>query len=213
MNGHSRMSPLTALFLGISAVLLTIIAAGAALGLYGLRIVDGKADLVFGLADQTVGGIPEIIQSVTEGLPELVESLPPVLADAVNDRRAPDYASHLEVTADLRPTGPGGRMSPVVTITNRGDELVTLLCVRVAALDAHGSPRREWTEVVATPLAIDRCWRGPLMPQSTRHVVLCDWRGLSPEQGVSLRTVYEISELRVWNGPADEDSLTQTDVD
>ena len=76
MNGHSRMSPLTALFLGISAVLLTSIAAAAAVGLYGLRIVDGKADRVFGLADQTVGGIPEIIESVTEGLPELVESLP-----------------------------------------------------------------------------------------------------------------------------------------
>jgi hypothetical protein len=206
------MSPLTALFLGISAVLLTCIAAAAGVTLYGMRIVDCKADQVFGLADQTVEGIPDIIESVTEGMPELFKSLPPVFADAMHDRRAPEYAGHLAVTADLRPTGRQGRWSPVVTITNQGEELVSLLCIRVAALDANGSPRGEWTEVVATPLAIDHHWRGPLMPQATRHVVLRDWRGIDSEQAAGLRAVYEISELRVWNGQAQgADAPAETD--
>ena len=101
---------------------------------------------------------------------------------------------------------------PVVSIANQGDKLVTLLCLRAAALDQDGTPRHEWTEVVATPLAIDNSWRGPLMPGATRHVVMCDWRGIRPEAGSGLRAVCEISELRVWSGQA-ETKLAQADSD
>ena len=204
MGNQSRMSPLTALFLGISAVLVTCIAAATGVALFGLSIVDHKADQVFGVADLTVEGIPKIIDSLTEGMPDLLKSLPPVIADAVHDVRAPEYAANLEIIADLRPAGHDGRLRPVLTITNQGDKLVTLLCVRAAALDESGTPWYEWTEVVATPLAFDNCWRGPLMPGSTRHVVMSGYRSIRREGASNLRTVCEISDVRVWNSPGTE---------
>jgi len=72
--------------------------------------------------------------------------------------------------------------------------------VRVAALDVDGVARREWTEVVATPLAIDDDWRGPLLPGSKRHVVLSSWRGVSAASATAIRGDVEISDVRVWRG-------------
>ncbi|MCP4250582.1 MAG: hypothetical protein GY778_26365 [bacterium] len=203
MQPKSRMSPFTAGALGFSAIVVSCIGAAAAVALYGLNIANHKVDQVLGLADHTVGGIPSIIESVTEGIPEILDSLPAVFSDAIHDRRAPDYVGNLDIEADLRVTGRDDRWSPVLTITNRGDEMVSLMCVRVAVLDESGAPRREWTEVVATPLAFDRHWRGPLMPQATRYVVLHDWHGIDAEHARTWQPVVEVSELRLWTGEAD----------
>ena len=188
MSAERRMSPLTALFMGISLVLTTAVASGAAVILYGLRIIDHRSEGVVGL-----------VQHVFDGVPELAASLPPVLSDLLHDRRAPEYVSQLDVdVAFVRDED--GDVRPVLTIENKGTEMVSLLAVRVAALSASGTPLGEWTEIVATPLAVDDEWRGPLLPGSTRHVMLSGWLGESVDPAELTGTV-EIADIRVWTQP------------
>ena len=187
MNQPGRMSPWTALFIGAFGVGAVGIAAGASVVLYGMRIAEKNVAQVLGLAEDAV-----------EGLPELIESLPPGLAELLNDRRAPEYASKLNVIVKFVPDARGQGWHPALIITNEGDEVVSLLGVRVAALDAHGAPLKEWTEVVATPLAIDDDWRGPLMPHNTRYVVLSRSGGVDPDLVAGITGAFEISEVRVW---------------
>ncbi len=189
-TNNTRMSPITALFLGLFAVGAVGIAAGTSVILYSLRILDHKASTILSFAEQTV-----------DSLPELVAALPPAL-DALSGQRAPDYAGKVDVTVRFAPNDRGDGLRPVLTILNKGDEVVSMLAVRVVALDSKNVPVREWTEVVATPLAIDDDWRGILMPGAPRYVVLPASRSLSPSEAESLTGVVEISELRVWR-PAD----------
>jgi len=80
-----------------------------------------------------------------------------------------------------------------------------MLAVRVAALNDQGLPVREWTELVATPIAIED-WRGPLFPNKTRYVVVqAGWRGFGMDRLVSFTGVAEVSEIRVWH-PGDNES-------
>jgi hypothetical protein len=184
MTNPTRMSPMTALFLGLFGVGGVGIAAGTCVILYSLRILDRKAEAVLEFAEQTVNS-----------LPELVSTLPPAL-DVLAGRRAPDYAGKVDVVVRFTPNEKGDGVRPVLTILNKGSEVVSMLAVRVVALDAKSVPVREWTEVVATPLAIDDDWRGILMPGAPRHVVLSASRAFTAEQGMT--GVVEISELRVW---------------
>lgn len=186
MNTHTRMSPLTALFLGIFGVGGVGIAAGAVVVLYSLRILDRKAETVLNFAERTV-----------DSLPELVSALPPAL-DILSGRRAPDYASKLDVAVRFTTNEKADGIRPVLTILNKGNEVVSMLAVRVVALDAKSMPVREWTEVVATPIAVDEDWRGLLMPGATRHVVLSSWRSFPADKAETLSAEPEISELRVW---------------
>ena len=187
MNTHTRMSPITALFLGIFGVGGVGIAAGAMVVLYSLRILDSKASALIGFAEHTI-----------ESLPELIDALPPAIGDVLSDRRAPDYAANLDLSVRFVANEQSEGVRPVVTVTNKGKEVVSMLAVRVAALDARKVPVREWTEVVATPIAIDDDWRGPLMPGATRHVVLSSWRSFPADKIEALSAAPEISELRVW---------------
>ena len=186
MNVQKRMSPLTALFIGIFGVGALTIAGVSSVVLYGMRIADNRITDVLGLAENTI-----------DGLPELIESLPPAIGDVLNDRRAPEYAGSL--TVDVRfGRDEGGRSRPVMTITNNGSEVVSMLAVRVAALNGDGVPVGEWTEVVATPIAACDEWRGPLMPYATRHVVLSRCYAPAVRNADGLTAVHEISEIRVW---------------
>lgn len=187
MSNHNRMSPLTALFFGIFGVGAVTIAASACIILYGMRIVDTRASDILGLAEHTVAG-----------LPELIASLPAPLADLLNDRRAPDYARNIDIDVKFIKDERSGGLRPALTITNNAGEVVSMLAVRVAALDARQVPVREWTEVVATPVAIDHDWRGPLMPNATRHVVMSGWRTIPRDRADDVSPAAEISEIRVW---------------
>jgi hypothetical protein len=189
MGNENRISPLTALIVGIFGTGAIGIACGTAVVMYGMRIVDGKASSVLSFADRTIGD-----------LPELLANLPPTLADLLNDRRAPEYASQIEVKTDLV-VDDRGHVRPALRISNKGDEVVSLLAVRVAALDQRSRPVGEWTEVVATPIAIDDEWRGPLMPGTDRYLVgSYSWGGLRVDDVAALTTAYEVSEVRVWRG-------------
>lgn len=187
MMGQNRMSPMTAMFIGLFGVGAVGIASGATIVLYGMRIIDSKANALVGFAEHTVAG-----------LPELIESLPPSLADILSDRRAPEYASNVEMKLNFVPSERKGGLQPVMSITNKGNEVISMLAVRVAALDGRLVPIQEWTQVVATPIAVDDDWRGPLFPGATRHVVMSSWRTVKADQGSDLTGAVEISELRVW---------------
>lgn len=187
MQPQGRMSPMTAFFLGLFGVGAISVAAGAVIVLFGLR-----------MADSHVGGLIRLVDSAVTNLPAIVEGLPPALKEALHDRRAPEYAKNIETQVDMV----AGRWSdspvPTVIIRNQGDELVSLLTIRVAALDEKGRAIREWTTVAATPIGIADEWRGPLMPGATRHVVLdggC-FRGDDDRSAASM--VVEIADVRVW---------------
>lgn len=188
MNVQKRMSPITAFFLGLFAVVAIGITSGTLITLYGMYVIDAKASSVLGFAKGTI-----------TGLPDLLEALPPAVSDVLDDRRAPEYAAHLEIDVNLITDERSGGIRPVLTITNTGDRVVSMLAVRVAALNADNVPIRDWTQVVATPLAIEDDWRGPLFPNSRRHVVVSGYLGGHSMSNVQrLTAVSEISELRLW---------------
>lgn len=189
MNTPGRMSPLTALFLGIFGVGAVGIASGTTVVLYGLKIIDHRADHLVGLADDLVGG-------AIENLPAWLEALPPSIKEMLNDRRAPEYVKEIDVQAMFISGEPNGGSRAVVTVTNRGEEVVTLLAVRVVALNQDGVPVREWTEVVATPLAIDGDWRGPLLPGAQRYAIMSASHGRLGPDGL-LTPKVEIADVRV----------------
>lgn len=167
------------------------IASGTSVVLYGMHVLDKNATEAIGFVDNTLGG-------TLEGLPALIESLPESIAELLDDRRAPEYAANIEVSLNFVPDERNDGLRPVMTIVNKGDEVVSLLAVRVAALNKSMLPLRDWTEVVATPLAIDHDWRGPLMPGNTRHVRLSCCRSLSEADIEDITGAWEIADIRVW---------------
>ncbi len=197
MNEQRRMSPVTAFFLGIFGVVGVAVVSATMLTTYALYIVDSKTDGVIGFAKATI-----------EGLPDLVDSLPPALGELLNDHRDPQYASNIKIDVQMITDERTDTLRPVLTITNDGDEVVSMLAVRVAALNSNGVPVGDWTQVVATPIAIEGEWRGPLFPHTTRHVVCSRYSGSRRVSAkVDIRPVAEISELRVW---AQEDRPIRT---
>jgi hypothetical protein len=185
MNQNTRMSPFTAFFLGLFGFGAVAVTGVTVITLSGLKVADSKATDVLQLLDETV-----------EGLPELLAALPPALGDLLNDRRAPEYASHIDVKLQFLATDNGVR--PVLTVSNTGEEIVSMLALRVAALSDQNLPLNDWTEVVATPLAIDNDWRGPLYPGNTRYVVLHSTRHVPPAMADSLVGAVEVADVRVW---------------
>lgn len=190
MVPQKRMSPLTALVLGVSGVLAVAIASASAVVVYGLHVAGGNAEAIVKFAENTV-----------EGLPELLDALPPAVSDILNDRRDPSYIDHIEVDAKFVPTEHAGRYVPALVVKNNGTEVVSLLSVRVAAVEKDGTARREWQELAATPFSLeDDDWRGPLMPGATRHIVMHRWRAVSADSADALVPDVEIGDLRVWCG-------------
>ena len=188
MTGPTRMSPMTALFLGLCGVTAVGIASGTGIVLYTLRIANLNVSSLLNLADSTIAG-----------LPELIERLPPALADLLDDRRVPEYAENLDVKVTFLTDERSDQVRPVMTVTNNGSSVVTMLTIRVAALNKEDVPLQEWTELVATPIALNDKLRGPIFPGSTRHIVLR--RGYLRTAGGSAFTgAVEISELRVGVG-------------
>ena len=184
-----RMSPFTAMFLGLAATVIAMIAAVACVGLYALNVIDDKADAVLDLAEGTI-----------ENAPQLVSAIAPAVNELFGDR-VPEYASSLTTSVTLVADPRQGTLRPAVTITNTGTEVVTMLGLRVAALNAQGVAVSDWSDAVATPLAIDNL-PGPLMPKETRHIILRRWSDLKPEAGLNLNPVVELTEIRLWRPEA-----------
>ena len=183
-----KMGFFPALFLGLFGTIIASVVCAAGLGFYGLNIVDNKAGDVLALG-----------QGLIRGLPEFQEALPPALADLLDDKRDPQYRRNIDVEARIVPDrNRDDRGRAVITVTNNGDETVSLMSLRVVLEDDRQVPIREMVTYAATPVTIDDQWRGPLLPGSTRKFSVCTWRG-SGELDVSA----EVTDLRVWNRDAD----------
>jgi len=184
---------LSALFHGVFGFLTVVVLCASGLGIYGLHIADG-----------TVGAVLNLTGSIVSGLPEWQQNLPPLLAETLDDRRAPDYRDQIDVSVRTVPSPRDrDRELTVVEVVNRGSETVTVLALTVVLEDADGVPCREMRTYAATPVTIDEDeWRGPLLPDSRRRFTVCRYG-----HDDDLTATVEISELRVWNGPRDAGSV------
>ena len=133
---------------GVSGVLITGIICGTGVGLYGMRMLDRKSGDLTALAKEIVAAVPDIIAA-----------LPPVLADALNDRRDPGYRSDLEIDIAIRQDPESSRQRPVLTIKNNGDQVVSLLGLRVVRVDQDGLPVEERSIFPATPPGSQNIYR------------------------------------------------------
>ena len=178
---------LSALFYGISMVLTTGILSASLLGLYGLRVFDRR-----------VAGLGELGETLVQSLPHWQQSLPPVLADAFNDRRAPEYVGQIEVRARLVGEPRDGRQRVLVEVANRGKEAISLLALNLVLEDTDGIPLHDVRSFAATPLALsDPQIRGPLYPGLERRYA--EWVAADAEVA---SVEAEVVQLRVFNPAA-----------
>jgi hypothetical protein len=185
---HRPRSFLSTLALGVSALGISLVVCATAVTCYSLYLFDQKTSDVFELAAEAA-----------RGLPHLRAALPPVLADALSDAREPAYAAVLKVNVKAAPVPERGGFRPVIEVENGGEETVTLLAMRIVALNDRGEPVGSWHEYGATPFTTaDSSWRGPLLPGSRRYF---DARGGRSGIGIEADAVelkVEITDVRVW---------------
>ena len=179
----------SALAYGVFGTLIAAVICGSGLGLYGLNIADRKSSEIIMLGHGLLGALPDI-----------QEALPPVLADILNDRRDLEYRNHLDISTQVLPNADSEKYTRyMVEVTNNGPKAISVLSLRVTLDDENGIPLREHTTYLATPIAVEDEWRGPLLPGSTRRVtypVRKPW----PDKATA-----EITELRVWD-PRERDA-------
>lgn len=176
---------LSALARGLFGTIMTVVICGTALGLYSMHMVDKH----FG----------RLAQQVVDNWPEWQRALPPVLADALNDRRAPEYRESLNIATRYVPDSrDAGRGSLVLNIQNKGAETVSLLTLRLVVEDESDERFCELNTAAATPLSFGD-ERGPLQPGADREIVQKLWHVAGTP-----KVKVEINELRVWNGPGEK---------
>jgi hypothetical protein len=160
--------------------------------IYGMNFAGEKSEQLAAL-----------IQDAVHGLPTLQKSLPPAFADILDDHRQPDYSSQLEITAKTAAVPEqSGRIRTSVTVTNTGQQVVSLLSLRIVVLDA-GEVVDESNEWAATPFAADDDWRGPILPGAHRYFS-CFHNAPRAASAESLKTEVEITDIRIWSGTKDD---------
>ncbi|UCG15244.1 MAG: hypothetical protein JSV19_08090 [Phycisphaerales bacterium] len=189
MHPKQRMSALTALFLGVTAVLVAVITSASIIAIYAMNV-----------GDRWGGDVIKLVNGAVTNLPETIKGLPPAIGDVLDDRRTPEYVEQLGVQVRLILDETGRTVHPVVSIENRGPKMVTLLALRIVAMDGAGNPVTAWNEYAATPIAIDHDWRGPIMPSSTRQLSLCRHHGVRGD----VTAEWEITDIRVWSESAED---------
>ncbi|MBK8267866.1 MAG: hypothetical protein IPK83_06000 [Planctomycetes bacterium] len=191
---NKRMSFLSVTVLSLSAVLIATIVSASGIAIYGMRVIDRKCDSLTMLVGDTV-----------RQLPEFRKSLPPALADAIDDVRRPDYLDNLEVTTSLGHVTESRRgriIHATVEVTNNGDEVVSLLSMRLVGVDEDGAPIMEHNTWAATPIQVEDEWRGPLLPHETRRIPV---RFFANDD---IKTIsHEITDIRVWKGAAQTEQV------
>jgi len=186
---YKKYTLLAALAMGLAAIGVGFIVSCTVMVIYGMNSLSGEPK-----------GLSWLIEDAVRFVPAVRESLSPALSDVLNDRRRPDYRHQIEITARTQLTPDSdGRLQTVVTIVNNGEEIVSLLSLRVAVLGPSGRIIAESTEFAATPIAGQGYWRGLLTPGSTRHFT-CSYPGAirMPSLDTS-RTEVEITDIRIWD--------------
>ena len=69
-------------------------------------------------------------------------ALPPAVHDALQDRRMPEYRDKVQVTASLVRDWKTDRLIPIVDVTNEGDQIVSLMSLRLQIEDDENLPVR-----------------------------------------------------------------------
>ncbi|MGE3181409.1 MAG: hypothetical protein AB7N71_07255, partial [Phycisphaerae bacterium] len=180
-----RNSFLTAFFTGLFGLASVIVLCAGGIGFYAMNMVDRKTSQIL---DPTLGTVRSLVSNWKE-------TLPPALADAVNDRRAPEYRSELEVTAKMLKERRHGMNRVAIMIDNTGDEMITLLAGRIVLTNESGDPIDTDGFYAATPLTLDDDdWSGPIMPHSKRQIV--QYVGQATDSNTN--AAFEITDLRVW---------------
>jgi hypothetical protein len=180
---------------GVFGTIMVTLVCATALGVYALRTLDQQAT--------------NITQGLFKAWPEWQDALPPVLADALDDHRAPDYRKSVEVSARLVDAKRGREGTLVVVdVKNNGPETVTLLALRLVVEDANKVPVREALLYAATPLATECEWRGPLLPGS--GVMRIPHYVYGAEDAA--RVTVEIRDIRVADKPDEDDSAVTLPV-
>lgn len=199
-NVKTRMSPWTALWTGLSLTAIVAIMSGAAITLYGMRVVNGNA-----------GRILEFAEAAIDDLPELIESMPPVVQDALNSRRAPEYADHISATAQLVNDDDDRFSQFSIKIENNGDAFVSLLALHVVTLNDKDQVIGEWTHYAATPFAAEDGWPGPILPGKTRLTQMREWRCFDDDlDDDHVKVVVEISDVCVFDSNASEADVKES---
>lgn len=178
----TRMSPFTALFIGMFLLGAVSVVGLTAVVLRVINVADQNIDRVIGFAGETIGQVPEIL-----------ENAPPAIAQFIGTRQS-GYVKNVQVAVNLLADRRREGVRPTLSITNNGDETITLMSIRVAALNPQGIPVGEWTEVVATPVGVSDDWRGPLGPNQTRHVVMRGGYRVDDASSIAT-TTYEIVDI------------------
>lgn len=190
---NKRGGFLSALAFGFFGLLTTTIVCASGLGFYALHVANSNVGEIVNLGKDLGLG-------VLDGFPKWVEALPPVITDAINDRRDPSYRSELSVDAIVARAA-DGHARAIVTVRNSGDETVSLLMARIVFHNEQGVPVHEYTKPIATPLAFDdHDWPGPILPGSER-VVSVHLRSRTLDE---MSATVEITELRLWNADGGE---------
>jgi hypothetical protein len=175
----------TSLVSGFFSLLITCVICATGLGAYGIHVFDKKSGDLTALGGDLLQNLPT--------WPKWKASLPPVLADAVNDRPATDYRANLDVTVRLKDgKDRWGRRKAIIRVKNSGGETVSVLAMNFVLKDDDGAPVGDFVSYVATPIAIDDDWRGPILPGSVREFT----RWVSENDKLS-EIGYEITALRI----------------
>jgi hypothetical protein len=186
---YKRHTFLSALAMGVSAVIIAFIVSCTVVIIYGMHFASNKSEELVTLAEEAI-----------RGMPELQKALPPVLADMLNDSRQPDYISQLTITptTTLLPAN-NGTVKTRIEIVNNGKQIVSFLSLRLVVLTSNNEVITESDEIAATPIAAgNERWRGPIMPGSHRYFVVS--RGSLPVYSADeLKPEVEITDIRIWN--------------
>lgn len=187
----------SSLVLGVFGTICVVVICATCVAVYGFKVVNDRVDSLI-----------EMSPAAITALANWQQALPPAVNDALHDRRAPAYRDQVHVTATLVRDWKTERLVPIVEVSNEGDQIISLMSLRLQIEDEENLPVQEFTVYAATPLAIEAEWRGPLLPGSKRKFK-------APQIHVAslgeLSVCWEISELRVWDGenvPRAEVSLT-----
>ncbi len=193
---HKRMSVFSVAIFSLAMVLIAAIGCATALAFHAIAIVDRRVDTITVFATD-----------VLRTLPEITEALPPALADAIDDERRTDYLADLTITSRIVDSDHRGRSRGVVTITNDGDRVVSLLSLRVVGLDSGDTP--VWEDVTwgATPIQIDDEWRGPLLPGVRREIPVSSY---SRDRATTLKC--EVTDIRLWRSSKKDGATTKPDA-
>lgn len=146
---------------GFFMFLSVAVVCAAGLGFYGMNVLDRHAATVIGIGN-----------SFLLNLPDWENKLPPILADALRDRRDPAYRDQIDTSVSVVTTDSRDRGGVAVVIAeNKGKSTISYLVARIVLRDESGVPVHGFTTHLATPMAFDNNdARGPILPGSKREI-------------------------------------------